>query len=291
MGVDLVPPKCCSYDCIYCQVGSTTKRTIQTKDYVPLEDVIEELRQRLTLCDPDVITLSGSGEPTLNREIGLIIERIKEVSDRNIAILTNGSLLWKEEVRQRVLEADIIMPTLSTAVEATFNRIHRPHPELGLPKIIEGLRSLKKEFRGFIGLEVMLISGLNDRDAELRELKQVVDELEPDQVQLNTVVRPPADASALPLEGRRLEEIEKFFGAKARIISHNRRERQGSGHVSLRDSVLEAVKRRPLTAPDVARVLKAPLGEVESLLRGLTKKGDLMERGHAGSVYYVVKGS
>ncbi|MBW2065756.1 MAG: radical SAM protein [Deltaproteobacteria bacterium] len=286
LGVDLVPRKCCSYDCIYCQVGRTTMRTLEVKPYLPSEAILEELGQRLDNTDPDVVTLSGSGEPTLHGEIGVIIKGIKSMTSRKVAILTNGSLLWNDRVRRSLLETDIIMPTLSTARESTFRTIHRPHPDLQLPKILEGLELLRKEFKGFIGLEIMLISGINDGEAELKVLKKVVDDLEVDQVQLNTVVRPPADASALALEGQRLEEIREFFGANAAIISHNRREKKAPRSTHLSASILEVVKRRPLRAIDVADALNAPLREVEAQMQTLVRKGELRAKRHADSIYY-----
>lgn len=289
LGVDLVPPKYCSYDCIYCQIGRTTVRTIEVKPYLPAKDILKELRQKLNDVNPDVITLSGSGEPTLHSEIEFIIEGIKNTSSHKVAVLTNGSLLWDEAVRRRLSQADLIMPTLSTAVEATFNAIHRPHPELELSKILAGLRSLREEFRGHIGLEIMLISGVNDTADELRALRLLVDELEPDQVQLNTVVRPPADPSARPLDRKKLEEIEEFFGGRAGVIPHNKPESWGPRRSSLTDSVLEAVKRRPLRAVDVATVLNAPLEEVERLMRGLVRRGELKEKAYADSIYYTAQ--
>ncbi|MBW1998488.1 MAG: radical SAM protein [Deltaproteobacteria bacterium] len=286
LGVDLVPRKCCSYDCIYCQVGRTTIRTLETKPYLPAQAVLQELRQSLDNADPDVVTLSGSGEPTLHGEIGVIIRGIKKIASRKVAVLTNVSLLWNDLVRRNLLEADIIMPTLSTARESTFQTIHRPHPDLQLPKILEGLELLRKEFKGFIGLEIMLISGINDGEDEVRELKKVVDALEVDQVQLNTIVRPPADTSALPLESRRLEEIREFFGANAAIISHNRGEKRAPRCIDLSASILEVVRRRPLRVKDVADALNAPLKEVEGQMQALARKGELRAKRHAGAIYY-----
>ncbi|MBW1902526.1 MAG: radical SAM protein, partial [Deltaproteobacteria bacterium] len=128
LGVDLIPAKTCSFDCLYCQVGKTTKRTVDPKPFVPVRDVVEEVRKKLLKCVPDAITLAGSGEPTLHSEIDLVITSIKKITDTRVVVLTNGSIFWKEDVRNRVLEADVIMPTLTSAYDHTFRMIHRPHP-------------------------------------------------------------------------------------------------------------------------------------------------------------------
>jgi len=140
-------------------VGRTTNRTLQKRPYVPVSEVLEQLRQKLLVCKPDIITLAGSGEPTLHSEIDQIIEGIKAFTDTRIAVLTNGSLFWDEEVRRSVQGADIIMPTLSSAFDQTFKRIHTTHPELDLGIIVKGLRSLRGEYHGQLLLEVVFWPG------------------------------------------------------------------------------------------------------------------------------------
>ena len=157
LGIDLIPAKICTYDCLYCQVGKTTKKTIAMEAYVPITGVLEEIERKLDESAPDVITFSGSGEPTLNTEIDQVIAHVKKLSGIKIAILTNGSLLWKKEVRERIAGVDIIMPTLSTAFAETFSAIHRPYPALDLAVIIDGIITLRREFRGSLNLEVVLL--------------------------------------------------------------------------------------------------------------------------------------
>ncbi len=288
LGIDLIPVKTCTYDCLYCQVGRTTEKTVQTNSFVPIHKVLDELKKRLEIFTPDAITLSGSGEPTLYSEIDQVIASIRRITDTKIAILTNGSLFWREEVRRRVSGADIIMPTLTTAFEETFKTIHRPHPELSLNMIIEGLRRLRKTYNGQLFLEVFLLAGFNDSDKELEGLKRVINLISPERIQLNTVVRPPADPRAVSLDRKRLEEIRDFFGEKAEIMAEARL-RQKKGHYdSLMDSILEMARRRPLRAVDVASVFDMPLGEVEGLIEGLKVKGALRQQEHSGEVYYLV---
>ena len=287
LGVDLVPHKTCTYDCLYCQVGKTTHKTIETDDFIPVQDVMGELRQRLESISPDVITLAGSGEPTLHSEIEQVIDFIKGITDTKIAVLTNGSLFWKEQVRKKVLGADIILPTLSTVSEGTFRIIHRPHGKLNLSMIIEGLTSLRQDYPGSLFLEVVLLAGFNDSDQEIEELKRVIGPISPDKIQLNTVVRPPADSRAIPLDRKRLEDIKSFFGVKAEIVAHTPFGEQGLEYDSPVKTVLEMIKRRPVRDIDIAHVLNMRPEEVEGLVKGLLIKGLIRKHEHSGDVFYL----
>lgn len=286
LGIDLIPAKTCSYDCLYCQVGRTTEKIVEPEAFVPVRDIMEELKERLKKISPDTITLSGSGEPTLYSHLARLISAIKETTDIRIAILTNGSLFWKEEVRAEVLGAHIIAPTLSTVFEETYRAIHRPHADIDLRMIIDGLKALRRDFRGLIFLEVVLLAGFNDSDREIEGLKRVIREISPDRVQLNTVVRPPADSRALSLDSERLEEIKNFFGERAEIIADIAPEQRRQVFESYEETILETARRRPMRAVDLANVLNLPLEEVEGLLEGLLGKGDLSARGHGEETYY-----
>jgi len=287
LGVDLIPPKTCTFDCLYCQVGKTTCKTIETDPYVPVQEVLAELEQSLERTRPDTITLAGSGEPTLNSQIDQVIARIKKVTDIRVAILTNGSLFWREDIRERISGADILIPTLSTVFEETFRSIHRPHQGLNLPVIIDGLKVMRRSFRHSIFLEVVLLAGFNDSDREIEGLDRVIREISPDKIQLNTVVRPPSDSRAISLDKQRLENIKDFFGEKAEIIAHAPLRQKGGQYDSLVNAVLEMAKRRPVSAVDIANVLDVSLEEVEALIKGLLIKGKICEQRHGGEVFYI----
>lgn len=286
LGVDLIPSKTCTYDCLYCQVGRTTLNIVDPRLLAPVEIVIQELKETLEGLKPDYVTFSGSGEPTLHSEIDRVVAFVRGFGDVKIALLTNGSLLWKEEVRERVLGAHLIMPTLSTVFEETFRAIHRPHPDLRLSKIIEGLRDLRRSYSGLLGLEVMILAGLNDSQKEIEALKREIDMISPDRIYLNTVVRPPADPRALPLDRKRLEDIKTLFGSKAEIIADvaPRRKRQELGRLD--ETIMEMARRRPVRVEDVANALNRSSDEVERVMMELTMKGALSGREHLGKTYY-----
>ena len=289
LGVDLIPAKTCTYDCLYCQVGRTTCKTVDARPYVPIQDVLNELEGKLDQKRPDTVTLAGSGEPTLHSRIDRVISFIKDRTDTKIAILTNGSLLWKEEVRSRVSGAHILMPTLTTAFPETFTAIHRPHANLKLNMIIEGYKRLRQTYRGLLFLEVVLLAGYNDSEREIEGLRRVINPISPDRIQLNTVVRPPADSMAKALDRKRLEEIKDLLGPRAEIIAEAPFKKREGQSEYLVTTVLEMAKRRPLRAVDVANALNIGLDETEGLIKGLLIKGAISRQEHSGEVYYLLK--
>lgn len=287
LGVDLIPPKTCTYDCLYCQVGKTTAKTVEPFSGTPVEQVAAEIGKKLARSAPDAITLAGSGEPTLCAEMGRLIRLVKKTTSVGIALLTNGSLFWKEAVREGALEADLILPTLTTAVEETFRRIHRPHDSLTLRQVVQGLKELRRAYKGGLFLEVVLLSGINDNERELEALRRTVVEVSPDKIQLNTVVRPPADGRATAVDRARLEQIKRFFGESAEIVAERplRGDVKEKGPFSV--AVQDMIKRRPLTAADAAKATGASVEEVEDVLKGLVLKGLIRKRDHSGETYYL----
>jgi len=251
-----------------------------------VEAVIAELDETLAKVTPDYVTFSGSGEPTLHAELGRLIAYVKEKTSARVAVLTNGSLLYRPEVREGLLRSDRVMPTLSTVREEVFQAIHQPHEGLSLTGIIEGLRSLRKSYRGQLFLEVMLLAGFNEGQEDIEALRQVILGIAPDRIQLNTVVRPPANAKAIPLDRKKLEDIKRVFGECAEIIAAASIKEKQHFQGPLWAAVLEMARRRPVTVEDVAGALDTPLHEVEQAVNALVTKGDLRRQTHVGKDYY-----
>ncbi|MEW6668243.1 MAG: radical SAM protein [Thermodesulfobacteriota bacterium] len=286
LGVDLLPGKTCTYNCLYCQLGRTGKRVIEPCDRVPIEEVLAELRRRLEEVTPDTITVSGSGEPTLHPRIGEVISMMKRTTATRVAVLTNASLLWRDEVRRALSGADLLMPTFSTAFEKTFRAIHRPHRDLRLARIVEGLRLLRKGFRGKVFVEVMLLRGYNDGDREIEALRDALSAVSPDRIHLNTVVRPPADPRALPIDRPRMDELKTFLGPAAEIIVDPERAQRPQGVSSPEEAILEMAGRRPVRVVDIVNGLQSPAAEACGLVNRLVRKGLLVRRVHRGESYY-----
>jgi wyosine [tRNA(Phe)-imidazoG37] synthetase (radical SAM superfamily) len=267
-------------------VGRTTHQSLKIESFVPVKEVFEELETKLKNSNPDAITFSGSGEPTLSSDIGRVISFVKERTDTKTVILTNGSLLWREDVRHRISEADIIMPTLTTVFEETFQLIHEPHTDLDLNTIVGGLKALRRTYIGDIYLEVVLLAGFNDSERELEGLRKIIDQISPDRIQLNTVVRPPSDSRAVSLDTKRLEEIKNLFGNKAEIIAQTPLKHKGEKEDTVTTTILEMAKRRPVRIRDVANVCDISLEEADSIIKGLAVKGALRQQEHEGEIYY-----
>jgi len=223
LGVSIIPHKTCNFDCVYCQLGSTTNKTKESKEYAKTEEVLAELREfflRHKDSPPDLnyITLSGSGEPTLNKKIGELILEIKKISSLPIAVITNSALLIDERVRFALINADLIIPSLDTAEQEVFEKINQPVENFKIEDIIEGLIKLRREFRGKIWLEVMLVKGINDNLGHIKKLKEAIDRINPDKIQLNSPVRTTAQDWVKPLERKALEKIKDILGDKCEII-------------------------------------------------------------------------
>jgi len=223
LGLSITPHKTCSFDCVYCQQGKTSQTTLERKEYISISEVLDELRAWvLNHAEEekklDYITISGSGEPTLNTEVGRLIHEIKKISTRAVAVITNSSLLGDAAIRKSLLAADLIVPSLDAVTEQTFQKIDRPHPGIKIEDIINGLVELRKEFSGKIWLEVMLASGINDDLRYLKKLKEVADKIKPDKIQLNSPVRTTAEADIIPVAETKLKRIRKILGEKCEII-------------------------------------------------------------------------
>jgi wyosine [tRNA(Phe)-imidazoG37] synthetase (radical SAM superfamily) len=286
LGVDLVLPKTCTFDCLYCEVGRTTHLTL-TRQPHRVAEIIRELGDYL--ADPpgalDYITMAGSGEPTLNAGIGEIIAAVKSLTTTPVALLTNGSLFYLSEVRAQVAAADVILPTLDAGREETFRQINRPHAGLTLDLVLTGLKALRREFAGQVWLEVVLLKGMNDNPEELTVLKSLLAVLAPDRVQLNTAVRPTADASARPLTQDEMEAAAAFLGGGAEVIAAAHRISPERLDIKDRD-LIDMLTRRPMTAKDLAQALGSPLRQVREHLGRLAKSGLVRRDVHQDEDFY-----
>ncbi|MFZ2357343.1 MAG: radical SAM protein, partial [Candidatus Omnitrophota bacterium] len=223
LGINLTPHKICSFDCVYCQLGKTTLKTQERKEYVSLKDILNELKTWLEsnseeLKNINYITLSGSGEPTLNDKIKQLILEIKKLTSLPVAVLTNSSLLKSAVVRGEILAADLIVPSLDAVEKKVFLEIDRPQENIEIEEIIEGLIALRREFKGKIWLEVMLVRGINDDIRYIKKLKKITDLINPDKIQLNSPVRTTSEPGVLSVDKKKLEKIQEILGEKCEII-------------------------------------------------------------------------
>jgi wyosine [tRNA(Phe)-imidazoG37] synthetase (radical SAM superfamily) len=291
LGIDLVPHKICTYDCIYCQIGKTTQKTLIRKEYVPVGEVLGEVERFLEkeATSVDHLSLSGSGEPTLHSKIRSVIEGIKAITSIPVAVITNGSLLYEEEVRNDLLSADLVLPSLDSVTPAIFKKISRPHPKLSVEKVIEGLVEFRKVYKGQIWLEILFCKGVNDTPEELQKIKGVVEQIQPDLIHLNTVIRPPSEGWVKPLNQREMEDIQAFFGEKASIISEFDRHLLYVTKEDIKDGILRILKRRPLSLNDLSKWMGIPQKKLEEQITSLSQAGKIKSRPHGNSIYYEIK--
>jgi wyosine [tRNA(Phe)-imidazoG37] synthetase (radical SAM superfamily) len=288
LGVDLIPKKICSYNCIYCQIGRPTLQTIERKEYVPASSILRDVEQSLREWQDkiDYIAMSGSGEPTLNTAIGKIIQGIKKMTQIPVAVITNSSLLHLKEVREALLAADVVMPSLDAVTPAVFQTINRPLPSLEIEQIIQGLEQFRQEYRGQIWLEILLCRGVNDSAEEIERMQEAIRIIRPDKVQLNTVVRPGVEDYAAALTPDRMAEIKKALGADTEIIAEfaGDRHRMPQGHIE--EQVIRIIQRRPETPDDLAKALGLHDLEITKILDKLAKEGRVTYRFFNQRRYY-----
>lgn len=284
LGVDLIPLKTCTYDCVYCQLGRTTRKTMSRQRWVDPDTVVAQVRDRLS-SRPDVIALAGSGEPTLHSDLGEVIAGIKGITDVPVAVITNGSLLGRTAVRRGLAAADIVLPSLDAPSEDLFRRVNRPHESLHLAALVDGLVSFRAGYRGEIWLEVMLLAGVTDAVAELRGLAELAARIAPDRIHLNTAVRPPAESSVAPVDGATLEELAALFTPRAEVIVDL--PASAGGGVAVAADVLELLSRRPCTVADIASGLGIHHGEALKAATALVSQGAAELHAHKGRSFYL----
>ena len=287
LGVDIIPFKTCTLDCVYCQLGSTGKTTVRRGSWFPPDEILAQIKDAVGSGQRiDVITFSGSGEPTLSRDIGRLIRAIKKMTRIPVAVLTNATLLTRKAVRRELAAADIVVPSLDAVPAPVFRRVNRPHAALDNRRIIDGLARFREEFRGELRLEIMLVKGINDSPADVRALKAAIARIRPDRIELNTVVRPPADGSARPLGPAALAKIGAQLGPKAAVVVSFAGKRQAPAAGSLEGSILATVGRRPQTAADITLALGRPLDEVLEALTSLLRRGTVRKLAHGHETYF-----
>ena len=287
LGIDIIPRKTCTLDCVYCEVGRTTNRTVEVASYVPAEEILDEIEDFLSVRDMklDFVTITGSGEPTLHRDLGSIIRQIKRMTRLPLAVLTNGTLFFRKSVREAVMEADLLVPSLDAALEKSFRNVNRPHPSLELMPMIEGLVELRKSFRNPFWLEILLVKGLNDAEQDLEALQRAITKIGPDRIQLNTVDRPPALSGVQAVGREFLERCRVRMGDRAEIIASFKgdAERAGPGTA---EEIIRMIRRRPCGLDEISMALSIPRDALGPVLEELVRSSRAAKRWHRGMSYY-----
>lgn len=290
LGIDLLPAKICNFNCIYCEVGPTTIFTCERKEYTPTAEIIAEIDSFLATpgqAKPnDVFTITASGEPTLHSGLGEIINHLKTRTALPVAVLTNGSLLYREDVRRDLEHADIVIPSLDSAREESFRKINRPAQCAKLQEIIEGLCLFARNFKGELWLEILLCKGTNDSEQDLAALRQALNDIKPTKIQLNSVIRPPLEEFAKPLTEAALEDISRQLPGSIEIIADFRKRKRANARSAKKTELLEMLQRRPCTEIDICEALNLDSNSTARLLQELMESGEIAHSAHRGKIYY-----
>ncbi len=288
LGVDIVPFKVCSFDCVYCQLGRTTRLSHVPETLVNTDEVMRELETWVASGQTaDYITFAGSGEPTLNRDLGRMIEGTKRLTDIPVAVITNGSLFSSPEVREAVMDADLLVPSLDAGCQEALERINRPHKCLCFDCIVAGLKLLSEEFAREIWLEVMLVKDVNDSHAELRLLRDALRHIIPDKVQLNTVDRPSRSGKAVPVSQEKLAEAAALLYPKCEYVIRGPATSRPASSLVREADVLALLERRPCRIGDICDGLKMHTHEASKLLRELIEQSLIAAVDDSDDPYYV----
>lgn len=290
LGIDPVPLKTCNWNCVYCQLGRSMPLVNERREYFPRDAMIEEIELVLARARPgdiDWITFIGSGETTLHSGLGWLIRQVKARTELPVAVITNGSLLYLPEVREELSVADAVLPSLDAGDARLYRRIDRPHPEATFERLVDGLVAFRNGYRGKLWVEVMLVRGLNDTDAALRDIAAVLAKVRPDEIHVVQPDRPACESWVQPADRDGLLRVQAALGEVARIIQPATGEFTITGSSSPVDAVVEIISRHPMREDEVIRTLQqwSP-GELTAVLKALEDGGRAQAVERNGIRYY-----
>jgi wyosine [tRNA(Phe)-imidazoG37] synthetase (radical SAM superfamily) len=250
LGISPIPKKTCNYSCVYCQLGRTDHLTNTRQWFFPVQDILSEVALVLATQTPfDVISIVGEGEPTLYAGLSELILGLKRMTDRPVAVITNGALLFEADVQEALMQADLVLPSLDAYDELSFNKINRPHGSLKFETVFEGLRSFSLRYEGQLWIEIMLMAGVNDDDASLLKYQDLLQRIRYDRLYLNTTVRPPAESEIQAIGSERMKQASELLGG----FSIETLESEGF-HSDIADdleAVLSIIRRHPMNQYEI----------------------------------------
>jgi wyosine [tRNA(Phe)-imidazoG37] synthetase (radical SAM superfamily) len=292
LGIDLVPLKVCTYDCPYCQVGATTLKTLERRDYVSVAEVLAEFDHwRAHDGQADCVTLAGGGEPTLHARFGEVIDAIGARTKLRRILLSNGSLFSLPEVRAAAIKAEVVKATLSAWDQASFEQAHHPHPELRFDAFVGGLKALRGEFKGEYWLEVFAVPGVNDTPAQMTRIADIARLIAPDRIHLNTATRPAQDGKTVSVPVDKLNELAGLFSPVAEVVGaaspHTQPWTESVAQEDFAGRILSLLQRHPCTVSDISATTGQSVSEVDKTLKDLLKRGSLRIENRDARSYFV----
>ncbi len=282
LGVDVVPYKYCSMDCVYCEVGATTHLINKAENLVDFEEVIKELDEYISENPKlDYITFSGAGEPLLYTKIGDLINYIKDKYPQyKLALITNSSHIDRQDIQEELLKLDMIMPSLDAVDQAIFEAVNRPHKEIKVSNIINNLIAFNNRFPGEMWLEIFFVPNINDTPEELSRMRDVIAKINPERVQLNALDRPGTEAWVVQEDRNKLEEIKAFFESAlpseilVEIIKKVDKKLydENTSSLEVEEKIISTIRRRPCTAQDMSQMLNVHINAINKVLHKLIEE-------------------
>jgi len=291
LGVDLMPHKTCSLNCVYCECGKTTSLTLKDRVYVPTDEVIEELSGFLSQKpEIDHVTFSGSGEPTLHSGIQDIIKFVKtNHPDYKVALLTNGTMFFAPRIRKRVLDADIIIASVDAGSVDVFRKINRPHPDLDLAAVIDGITALRREYKHKLMIEMFIVPGVNDTEDEIACIREALRKIGDVDIFLNSLDRPGAESWVLPADKKILAGIKDSI-YKSDIIQHSGSGREYEKRLTeCGPDIISTLRRRPCTLEDILKITGKSMDKVAKQLEMLVETGEVETQRLQRGIFYKLK--
>ena len=282
-------------DCIYCECGKTQRQnlTLERREWVPTEEVKRELEEILSNPDLelDFVTFSGNGEPTLHTRFGEIAKFVKEIRpDLKVALLTNASTLWMDEVLKDLQYIDLVSPSLDAVTEKIFKKVNHPAKGLTVEKILEGLKKLKETFGGEIWIETLFVKGINDTPEEVEKIGEWIHRLKPDRWQINTVVRPPAYNVRGLTEEELIQIAQRVNYYPTDIVCYNYLRLEPKKKTTaqrVREKLLNLVKRRPSPLGELKRALNLTEEGFEEVVESLIREGKVKMVTYGGEKFLI----
>lgn len=291
LGVDLNPYKTCSLNCVFCQLGRTVEKTLIRQEYVPTDVVLSELEEWLKRDGKaDYITLSGSGEPTLHSRFGDVLEFIRSKSTIPAVLLTNGTMLNLQEVRDAASLANVVKLSLSAWDQVSYKWINRPHPQLNFNQLVKGEKIFRTQFKGKLWMEVFLIGGMNSMPADVQKIAALAKEIGLDRIHLNTAIRPPAENFVTVLSKERMEALTSLFHPTAEVIAEFIGKKKHVNSIQANQkTIFSMLQRRPCTTDQIADIFDMHLNEVSKYLGNLIRIDQIYTECKNSTVYYAAK--
>ncbi|KAF5420243.1 MAG: Wyosine [tRNA(Phe)-imidazoG37] synthetase, radical SAM superfamily [Candidatus Methanocomedens sp.] len=246
LGVSPIPHKTCSYNCIYCQLGQTGKLQVKRESFYPKEDILSDIEKVMNFANADHITFVGDGEPTLCKDLGWLIKSCKNKWQIPVAVITNGSIFFMEDVRQDLKSSDVVLPTLDAGSEEVYRTLNRPHGSIGFEEMLQGQVDFRKKYPGKIWLEVMLVKDVNDSDESLMEIKEAIEQVKPDRIYISVPIRPPAKPGVRPPEPERIMRAHEILGTSLDLTDRESGEFGLDNFPDLITTIIEICSRHPL---------------------------------------------